>query len=227
VRGVLEIRAAQLVVKRRRVSRKIRFDEIEIAVEIVIGSGDAHAGLRLSIGAEGAAGFDRDVRESTVLFVLIESAGGGIVGNINVRPAIVVEIGSEHAETVGAVSFKDAGFFTDVAECSVAVIVIKNVFATIESGWATRDHDAFVEARTGFGDRRGLQVKIDVVGNKEVQAAIAIVVYESTASVPALTVSGDASFFADIRKGAIAVVAVENIFAEVSDEKIVEAVVIV
>ncbi len=55
--GVLEICAPEIVVERRCVAREIRFDEIEIAVEIVIGGGDAHAGLRLAVGAECAARF--------------------------------------------------------------------------------------------------------------------------------------------------------------------------
>src|SRR5205807_2656945 len=52
ISGVLEIRAAKIVVERRRVAGEIRFDQIEIAVEIVIGGGNAHAGLWLAVGAE-------------------------------------------------------------------------------------------------------------------------------------------------------------------------------
>ena len=57
--------------------------------------------------------------------------------------------------------------------------------------------------------------------------AVAIVVDESAAGVPALAVAGDAGFFADIGESAVAVVVVENIFAEISHEEIVEAVVVV
>src|SRR5207245_4000561 len=118
------------------------FDEIEISVEIVIGGGDAHASLRLAIGTEGAASFDGDVREGAVFFVLIESAGGGIVSDVNVGPAVVVKIGGEHSETVGAGRFEDAGFFADVGESAVAVVVVENVFATVESRGAAGDHYA-------------------------------------------------------------------------------------
>src|SRR6266851_5470037 len=131
VGGVLEIRAAEIVIKRRGIASEIRFDEIEIAVEIVIGGGDAHAGLRLAVGAESAARFDGDVGESAVFFVLIERAGRGIVGDVNVRPAVVVEIGGEHAEAEGAVGLQDAGFFADVGEGAVAVVVVENVFSAV------------------------------------------------------------------------------------------------
>src|SRR6266404_2543211 len=227
VRGVLEIRAAEIAVERRGISGEICFDEIEIAVEIVIGGGDAHAGLGLAVGAESAARFQGDIDERSVLLVLIQRAGCRIVGNVNVRPAVVVQIGSEHAEAKSAVSLEDAGFFADVGESSIAVVVIKNVLAAVESRRTARDHDAFVEAGTGFGNGRGLQVEIDVVGDEEIEVAVAIVVHESAAGVPALAVSGDARFFADVREGAVAVVVVENVFSEVGDEEIVGAVVVV
>src|SRR5207247_804776 len=43
--GVLEIRAAEIVVKRWRVAGELRFDEVEIAVEIVVGGRADRAGL--------------------------------------------------------------------------------------------------------------------------------------------------------------------------------------
>src|SRR5439155_1375109 len=87
-----DVEVAEIVVKRRRVAGEIRFDQVEIAVEIVIGDRDAHAGLRLAVGAESATSFDGDVGEGAVLLVLIKGAGGGIVGDVNVRPAVVVKI---------------------------------------------------------------------------------------------------------------------------------------
>jgi len=225
--GVLEIGAAEIVVERRGVAGKIGFDEIEIAVEIVIGGGDAHAGLGLAVGAERAAGFESDVREGAVLFVLIERAGGGIVGDVNVRPAVIVEIGSEHAEAVGAVGVEDAGFFGDIGEGAVAIVVIENIFSAKQAGRAAGDHDAFVKAGAGFGDGRGFQIEINIIGDEEIKMAVAIVIHEGAAGVPALASAGDAGFFADVGESAVAVVVVENIFAEVGDEEIVETVVVV
>ncbi len=57
--------------------------------------------------------------------------------------------------------------------------------------------------------------------------AVAIVIHERAACVPAFAVSGNAGFFADVGEGAIAVVVVEDIFSEVGDEEIVETVVVV
>jgi len=105
--------------------------------------------------------------------------------------------------------------------------VIQNILAAVESRGAAGDHYAFVKARAGFGNGRGFQVEIDVIGDEKIEVAVAIVVDESAASVPALARAGDTGFLADVGEGAVAVVVVENIFAEVGDEKIVETVVIV
>src|SRR6202451_4747152 len=53
---VLKISAALIVIKRRRIARKISFDNVEIAIEIVIGGGSSHAGFGVFLGAEGAVG---------------------------------------------------------------------------------------------------------------------------------------------------------------------------
>ena len=153
--GVFEICAAEIVVERRRVAGEIGFDEIEIAVEIVIACGNTHACLGLAVGAESAASFESDVGEGAILFVLIEGAGGGVVGDVNVGPAVVVEIGSKDAKTVSAVGLEDAGFFGDVGERAVTVVVIQDVFSTVEARRAAGNHNAFVKAGAGFGDGSG------------------------------------------------------------------------
>ena len=56
-RRVFKIRAAEVVIERRRVTGEIGFHQIEIAVEVVIRSGNSHARLRLAVGAQRATGF--------------------------------------------------------------------------------------------------------------------------------------------------------------------------
>src|SRR2546425_10566760 len=225
--GVLEIGAAEIAIERGRVAGEIGFDDVEIAVEIVIDSGDAHAGLGLAVGREGAAGLDGDVRERAVLFVLIERAGLRVVGDVDVGPAVVVEIGGENAEAEGAVGLQNTRGFGDIGEGAIAVVVIEDIFAARQAGRAAGDHDAFVEAGAGFGNGRRGEVEVNVIGDEEIEAAVAVVVHEGAAGVPALAIACDAGLGADVGEGAIAVVVVETVFAEVGDEEVVEAVVVV
>ena len=183
--------------------------------------------MRLAVGAERATGFQRDVHEFSVFLVLIKSAGGGIVGHVNIGPAIIIKIGGQDAQAEGSVGLKNSGGSRNIGESAVAVVVIKNIFATLEPRRAACDHHAFIEARARFRHRRGRQVHIDIVGDEEIELAIAVVVHEGAAGIPALAIAGDAGFFADVRKSAVAVVVKENVFAEVSDEQVFEAVVVV
>ena len=68
--------------------------------------------------AEYAAGVDGDVLEGAVLLVLVEGAGRGVVGDVDVGPAVVVEVGDQDAETVGADGLQA---MPDASETSVKV----------------------------------------------------------------------------------------------------------
>ncbi len=105
--------------------------------------------------------------------------------------------------------------------------MIENVLAALQSGRSARDHHAFVEARTGFRHRRSRQIHIDVVGDEQIEVAVAVVVDECAARVPARAFARHAGFLADIGESAVAVVVIENVLAEVGDEQIVPAIVVV
>ena len=98
----------------------------------------------LPSATERAARFHGDVRKLSVFLVLIQSAGGGIVGDVNIGPAVVVEIGGQNAEAVGAVGAKDSRGFGNVGERAIAVVVIQNVLAALQAGRPACHHHAFV-----------------------------------------------------------------------------------
>ena len=95
--GVLKGAATEVVVERGRIAGEVCLDQVEIAIEIIVGGGDAHAGLWLAIWTEGTPGLDGDIFKSSVLFVVVKRARGGVIGNVDVGPAVVVEVGSEDA----------------------------------------------------------------------------------------------------------------------------------
>src|SRR5216684_1594874 len=224
---VFKTSAAQIVVERGRVAGEVGLDQVEISVQIIVGGGNSHAGLRLAVGTQGAASLDGDVLKFPVLLVLIESAGRGIVGNINVGPAVVVEVGGEHSQTVGAVGTENSRSFGNVAERSVSVIVVENVLSSLQSGRAARHHHALIEARTRLGNGRSRQVEINVVGDEKIEAAVAIVIDKRATCVPARAFARHARLLADVGESSISVVVVENVLAVVGYEKIVPSVVVI
>src|ERR1700683_2799199 len=117
------------MIKRRRVAGEVGFHDVEIAVEIVVRGRNAHAGLRLAIGAERAPRLNRDILEFSVLLILVERAGGRIVGDINIGPTVVVEICGADAQSVSADRIEKASRYGNIAEGTIAVVVIQNVLS--------------------------------------------------------------------------------------------------
>ena len=122
---------------------------------------------------------------------------------------------------------ENARRFRNIGECSVAIVVVEDVLSALAIREDRRRPSALVDTRPRLGHRSGRQVEIDIVGHEQIEAAVAIVIDESAACVPAFAVSGHAGLFADVSKSAVAIIVIENAFAEVSDEEIVPAIVVV
>src|ERR1039458_4018094 len=105
--------------------------------------------------------------------------------------------------------------------------MVENVLAALKPRRAASDHHALVETGARFWDWSGGQVHVDVVGNEEVEAAVAVIIDEGAACVPARAFARHAGLLADIGKGSIPVVVIEDILAVVGDEEIVPAIVVV
>src|SRR5690348_12170805 len=89
---------AVVVVEGGGVVGEIGFEDVEIAVAIVVGHGRAHAGLGAPVLVEGGAGHHGHVGKGAIVVVVVENAGRAVASDINVRPAIVVVVQSGDAE---------------------------------------------------------------------------------------------------------------------------------
>ena len=105
--------------------------------------------------------------------------------------------------------------------------MVQDVGVAVQSGRSARHHHGFVETGAALRHRRGFQVEVDVVGDEEVEFAVAIVIDESATCGPAGSHARDSGLLADVGEGAVAVVVVEHVLAVVGDEQIVVAVVVV
>ena len=90
---VVEVAVAEVEVEGVGVASKIGFDDVEETVAVEVADGDAHACLGFAVGGVGDAGLDGDIFERAVFLVLIERCGGRVVGDVDVGPAIIVEVG--------------------------------------------------------------------------------------------------------------------------------------
>ena len=218
------------MIERGCVTGKVGLDDVKATVAVIVGDTDAHAGLRFAVGRVSGSGFDSDVGEGAVVVVLVEGGGSGVVGDVDVRPGVVVEVADDDAEAVGAGGFQDAGFGGDVSKRSVAIVPEQDVFSAQEAGRATGDEETFVLAGAGLGKGGSFRIEVDVVGDEEVEVAVFVVVEEGAAGVVAsqagFGAGGDAGFSGHINEFAVAEVLPEGTVAPVGDEEIVEAVIV-
>ena len=115
--GVFKIAVAEVVIERGRVACEVGLYDIEIAVHIVIRRRNAHARLRLAVRTQRATRLQSDVYELSIFLVLVKGAGRGIVGDVDVGPAVVVEISGEDSQAKGSIGLQNS----EASETSVKV----------------------------------------------------------------------------------------------------------
>ena len=101
--------------KRRRISRKICFHDIQVAVQIVINRRNAHPRLRFAVRAQCAARFHRHIRKFSVAQIFVQRARGRIIGHINIRPAIIIKIRRQHAQPIRSIRRQNSRRFCETS----------------------------------------------------------------------------------------------------------------
>src|SRR5258708_4514099 len=150
---------------------EIGYDDAGFAGVVEIGAIDAHAGAGFAFIAEGEAHFDGDILEFAVAEIAIKLVGLGVVGDEEIRPAVLIEIEHGDAEGFGA-GVEDAAGGGDVFEGAVTAIV---------------EEPAGVAA-IGFGRAVGFIFSVEaaedivvggpanVIADKEIEEAVAVVI---------------------------------------------------
>src|SRR5215469_14578630 len=69
---IFESKVALVAIERRGIAREVGLHDVKLAVAIVIGCRDSHAGLWFSVGAVGYACLDSDIGERAVVIILIK-----------------------------------------------------------------------------------------------------------------------------------------------------------
>jgi len=110
------------------------------------------------------------------------------------------------------IRFRNAARLGRIREFAVAKIPIQKVGGEVETTWSTFDRHALPDAIHPVARFwSGFQVELDVVGHKEIQFAIAVIVDESAARAPLSSVSGNTGLLRDFFEAAVVLVMVEAI----------------
>src|SRR3954470_4912910 len=122
----------------------------------------------------------------------------------------------------------DPRFSCDISKSSARAVVVQSALSACEATGTAKDTQAFPGAvRIGPRQRGVFQIELNVVGDEQIQVAVAIVIQKSAASAPLLACDGQSNLLGYVFEAAVTEVAVQDVMAEVSHEQIGKAVVIV
>src|SRR4029078_7329758 len=94
--------------------------------------------------------------ERAVLLVDVEEVGGGVVGDVEIGPAIVVEVEPRDAQGEVAARIGHAGLLRHVGELAVAVVVEEEIAFTLQAARPALHRDAAVFAGLVLAELRGV-----------------------------------------------------------------------
>src|SRR4026207_295731 len=129
-----------------------------MSVRIEIADADTHASLFAAIVAERDASEHTLFTESAIAVVHEEQAGCRVARDVDVGPAVFVEIGGDDGHPVTLWSGGDSRRVAHVGQRSVSVVAIERVAPLWESARPAQDGDALpVAVSVLAGHRRALE----------------------------------------------------------------------
>ena len=191
---------------------------VQVVAEI-----DAHRALLQAVTAQCRAAEHGDVFKGSVVFVVVEIIRAGVVGDVQIRPAVIVVVSPNHAQAVAMLGIADARLFGNVFELAVAQVVKQEVGLALHAPGAALHQDSLEAAilLVAAKDRQVVHVEVHVARDEQVNLAVAIVVGPGRAG--AESADGDPGFVGYVLKLAVAEIVVERIAAETGDINVRQA----
>jgi hypothetical protein len=226
-----EVAPALVVQDRVHVARKVRHDEIEPSIVVVVGGVRAHPRLGHSLAAQGRERLHPDVLEGSVAAIAPEEVGNAVVGDVDVLVSVVVVVERDDAERVERRVERDARGARDVGERAVPVVAVERVLGGHEPEGAAVDRDPSQVARDPrrrllrAARGHGRPVQLDVAGHVQIEVAVRVHVEPGRRRPPRRV--ADAGARRDVRERAVAVVPVQNVRSQVGHVEVRIAVVVV
>src|SRR5207302_1550169 len=119
--------------------------------------------------------------------------------------AVAVIVEPKDAKPVVRIGI-DVQLVRNLGESAVFIVVVEPVPSALQPARAAGDGESAILAETSLAEfRQMIKVKIDVVGDVQIEVAVIIVVTKGGAGAPAPGI-GDSGFSGHVGEGAVAVV---------------------
>ncbi len=220
LRHIVEHRAAIVDVESIGLPRVVGQKDVLVTIVVHIGDIDTHGSLSLAFRIDRTTGQQGVVPEGAVPIVHEQQIGHAVVGDVEIGPAIEVEVGRSDTQASPRLD-SDAGLDRDILEGSIAAIAKQTIVSRrIGIRIAVVGGAHRVQAVAPL-----LDAEVDVVRDVEIQPSIAIEVHKAGADAPTLVIA--TRNLGDIGEGAVPIVAKQLIRAEVRHVEVGPAIVVV
>src|SRR5580698_3828742 len=210
-----------VAVKSMRVIGKVGLENIESPTVSKVGRRHPHSSLLAPFVVIGYSGLHANLFETLTLEVVKIKARRGIAGNIDIGPAIVVEIVDQRRKAVIVLGRRDVHAIRDIGKVAVSVILVKRDRLSRQTPRTADDRQALPLALRSFsGVRRLGWVEFNVVDDHKIQRAITVEIHKSTPGAPASFSGSQPPGLCLVAESAIALVAIENVLSPLCDEEI-------
>ena len=194
---------------------------------IEVGRRHSHAGLFAPLVVIGDTGQPANLFEALSLEIVEVEARRGIARDVDVRPAIVVEIPNQRSEAVVVLGRRDVHPIRDIGKVPVPIILIEGDRLARQASRTADDRQPLPFALRLFSRMRCLgRIELDVVGHDQIQRSIPVEVHKSASCTPACLRRRQTPRLRLILKLAVALVAIKNVLSPLRDEEIDIAVVV-
>src|SRR5262245_55647630 len=158
---------------------------------------------------------------------MIKNVGGGIGGNVDIRPAVIVVVRNQGRKTIRIAGNGNAAFLGNIDEGSVAPVAIKHIDSGGEPLRSAEYRDSLPNAVLARFGHRSLEVEVYVVCYKQVQIPVLVIIQKGAPRVPPGFFAKQPGLFGLINKAAFGCISIKNVLTVVSDDKVVIPIVVV
>jgi len=216
---------AAVVVERRRLLCEVRDHNIEEAAVIVVAKIHSHRSLGAAIAAKRASAEHACVRKGAIVIVVIEVVRGGIVGHVQVWPAVIIIVAPRRTQTVIQVGVAHPRFLGNILKGAIAAIAKEEMAFSYHAPGAALDGDPLEMAKLGAPEL-GKMVHIDVHITRDEQIHVAIAVVVGPGGAGAEAAHANSSLCRYIFECAVAFVAIEHVAAVAGDIKVQQSIIV-
>src|SRR5581483_7153817 len=192
---------------------------------------------------EGTSGRNGHLAKRAIVIIAIKQAGSAVTSNVDIRPAIIIEICGSGSHPIGtrgppipadknhrgrSAGLSDARSSRDIGKGSVPAVAIQNIGAAGVTQRSAGDRNIVVAAIDGLaGLWRPRRIEVYVIGDKQIELSVAVIIQKTASCAPPVFRSRYAGLFGNICEGSIPIIVIKNVSAEIRHEQIVKTIVVV